>query len=173
MPPCLCSRPPLLAAVACAPEEDADDTASEPTPTAADQCDKENLPLLNDGTLTIATDSPAFPPWFVDDDPTNGEGYESAVAYAVADQLGFAADEVTWVTVPFNNSYKPGAKNFDFDINQISISPERAEAVDFSDELLRRRPGRRRAEGLRRRGRGQHRRPARASDSARRPAPPR
>jgi len=125
--------PLLLAAVACAPEEDAGDTASEPTPTAADQCDKENLPLLNDGTLTIATDSPAFPPWFVDDDPTNGEGYESAVAYAVADQLGFAADEVTWVTVPFNNSYKPGDKNFDFDINQISISPERAEAVDFSE----------------------------------------
>ena len=165
--------PLLLAAVACAPEEDADDTASEPTPTAADQCDKENLPLLNDGTLTIATDSPAFPPWFVDDDPTNGEGYESAVAYAVADQLGFAADEVTWVKVPFNNSYKPGAKNFDFDINQISISPERAEVVDFSDELLRRGAGRHRA----RRAPPARTRPASptctSSDSARRPAPPR
>ena len=88
--------PLLLAAVACAPEEDsADDTAAEPTPTAADQCDKENLPLLTHGTLTIGTDSPAFQPWFVDDDPTNGKGYESAVAYAVAEQLGFTADEVT------------------------------------------------------------------------------
>ncbi len=129
--------PLLLAAVACAPEEDpdtgSDNTAAEETPTAADQCEKESLPLLEDGTLTIATDSPAFPPWFVDDDPTNGEGYESAVAYAVAEQLGFTEDEVSWVVVPFNNSYKPGAKNFDFDINQISISPERAKVVDFSD----------------------------------------
>jgi polar amino acid transport system substrate-binding protein len=128
------ATPLLLAAVACAPTEDSgDDEAADPTPTAADQCEKDNLALLTPGTLTIATDSPAFPPWFVDDDPTNGEGYESAVAYAVAEQLGFTEDEVTWVTVPFNNSYKPGAKNFDFDINQISITPARQEVVDFSD----------------------------------------
>ncbi len=127
------ATPLLLAAVACAPADDADDTSSEPTPTAADQCEKDNLALLTPGTLTVGTDSPAFPPWFVDDDPTNGEGYESAVAYAVAEQLGFTADEVSWVVVPFNNSYKPGAKNFDFDINQISITPERAKVVDFSD----------------------------------------
>jgi len=128
------ATPLLLVAVACAPADDSgDDEAADPTPTAADQCEKDNLPLLAPGRLTIATDSPAFPPWFVDDDPTNGEGYESAVAYAVAEQLGFTADEVSWVVVPFNNSYKPGAKNFDFDINQISITPERAKVVDFSD----------------------------------------
>ena len=128
------ATPLLLAAVACAPAEDSgDDEAADPTPTAADQCEKDNLALLSPGTLTVGTDSPAFPPWFVDDDPTNEKGYESAVAYAVAEQLGFTADEVSWVVVPFNNSYKPGAKTFDFDINQISITPERAKVVDFSD----------------------------------------
>ncbi len=92
-----------------------------------------HLALKNPGRLTVGTDKPAYEPWFVDNDPTNGEGFESAVAYAVADELGFAADEVDWVRVPFNSSYAPGAKDFDFDINQISITPERAEVVDFSD----------------------------------------
>ena len=82
------------------------------------------------GTATIATDSPAYEPWFSGDDPSNGKGFESAVAYAVADTLGL---QVTWVVVPFNKSYAPGSKDFDFDINQISITPKRAEAVDFSD----------------------------------------
>ena len=84
------------------------------------------------GTLTVATDNPAFPPYFVDDDPTNGEGFESAVAYAIADQLGFAEADVEWVVEPFNSSYAPGPKDFDFDVNQISITPKRAEQVDFS-----------------------------------------
>jgi polar amino acid transport system substrate-binding protein len=88
---------------------------------------------LKPGTLTVGTDSPAFDPWFSRNDPTNGQGFESAVAYAVADELGFSPDQVTWVVVPFNSSYKPGAKNFDFDINQISITPARAKVVDFSD----------------------------------------
>jgi polar amino acid transport system substrate-binding protein len=127
--------PLLLAAVACAPESDGttatDQTTTSPT---AGQCDKENLPLVDDqGTLTIGTDSPAYEPWFVDNDPTNGQGFESAVAYAVAEQLGFAQDEVVWVKVPFNTSYAAGPKKFDFDINQISITPKRAEVVDFSD----------------------------------------
>jgi polar amino acid transport system substrate-binding protein len=125
--------PLLLAAVACAPQ---DDTSASNDPTAsptAGQCDKDSLPLLDAGALTIATDSPAYEPWFVGNDPTNGKGYESAVAYAVAEQLGFAADEVTWVKVPFNTSYAPGPKKFDFDINQISITPARAKVVDFSD----------------------------------------
>ena len=78
----------------------------------------------------MGTDSPAYEPWFVDDDPTNGQGFESAVAYAVADTLGM---QVQWTVVPFNSSYKPGPKEFDFDINQISITPARAEVVDFSD----------------------------------------
>ena len=127
----LASVPALALAVsACAPVEDEPTVAADP---AGDPSATEALPLLEAGTLTIGTDSPAYEPWFADNDPTNGEGYESAVAYAVADELGFAADEVTWVTVPFNTSYKPGAKTFDFDINQISITAERAEVVDFSD----------------------------------------
>jgi polar amino acid transport system substrate-binding protein len=135
-----------LALTACAPVDESEpDTAADATPSdatgsasgdataEADACATESLPLVTAGQLTIATDSPAYEPWFVDDDPTNGEGYESAVAYAVAERLGFTADQVEWMTVPFNSSYKPGAKDFDFDINQISISAKRAEVVDFSD----------------------------------------
>ena len=76
---------------------------------------------------------PAFPPYFVDDDPTNGKGFESAVAYAIARELGFEAGEVEWTVVPFNASYRPGPKDFDFDVNQISITPARAKRVDFSE----------------------------------------
>ena len=100
---------------------------------ATDECAFENLTTISPGMLTIGTDTPAYPPYFVDDDPTNGEGFESAVAYAVASQLGFAPTDVKWEVVPFNSSYAPGDKNFDFDINQISITPERSEVVDFSD----------------------------------------
>jgi polar amino acid transport system substrate-binding protein len=124
--------PLLLATVACAPEED--DNTSAGTPSAsAGQCETDSLPLKTSGQLTVGTDSPAYEPWFVDNDPTNGKGFESAVAYAVAEQLGFSKDQVTWVKVPFNSSYAPGDKKFDFDINQISISAKRAQAVDFSD----------------------------------------
>jgi polar amino acid transport system substrate-binding protein len=97
-------------------------------------CEKEDLTLVEEGVLTIGTDEPAFPPWFdFEGGPSTGTGFESAVAYAVAEQLGFAEDEVTWVVVPFNNAFAPGEKDFDFDINQVSISEEREEAVDFSD----------------------------------------
>ena len=120
-----------LAVAACAPTEeeapsDADATAS------GDSCATADLPTYEDGQLTIGTDKPAFPPWFVDNDPTKGKGFESAVAYVVAGELGFADGEVEWVTVPFNASYQPGSKEFDFDINQISITPKRAESVTFS-----------------------------------------
>ncbi|WP_459970294.1 ABC transporter substrate-binding protein [Nocardioides pyridinolyticus] len=128
--------PVILAVSACAPEEDSSSSADDLTPTgseSADACATDTLPLRTAGQLTVGTDSPAYEPWFVDNDPTNGKGYESAVAYAVAEQLGFSADQVEWVKVPFNSSYAPGPKNFDFDINQISINPKRAEAVDFSD----------------------------------------
>jgi polar amino acid transport system substrate-binding protein len=131
---------PLLLTAACAPEEgtSASDGSDSPTPSAGGspstgQCDPENLTLREPGTLTIGTDSPAYEPWFVDNDPTNGRGYESAVAYAVAEELGFSPDQVRWVTVPFNTSYAPGPKKFDFDINQISITPAREKVVDFSD----------------------------------------
>jgi len=127
-----------LALTACAPEDDSDDSGDDSgTPTTEGArgdaaCAVESLPLLKSGQLTIGTDDPAYPPWFVGDDPTNGKGYESAVAYAVADELGFTDSQVKWVTVPFNSSYQPGPKDFDFDINQISITPKRAEQVTFS-----------------------------------------
>ena len=70
---------------------------------SADECATESLALKNPGRLTIGTDSPAFEPWFSDNDPSNGEGFESAVAYAVAEELGFSDDQVDWVKVPFNN----------------------------------------------------------------------
>jgi polar amino acid transport system substrate-binding protein len=83
--------------------------------------------------LTVATDKPVYPPWFVNNKPTNGQGYESAVAYAVAAQLGFPKSQVTWAYEPFNSSYAPGPKKFDFDINEISYSAQRAQAATFSD----------------------------------------
>ncbi|WP_166134939.1 ABC transporter substrate-binding protein [Nocardioides ochotonae] len=122
---------------ACAPEDDgASDPAgtSSPGAAAADPAEcAEGATFIEDGKLTIGTDSPAYEPWFVDNDATNGEGFESAVAYEVAERLGFDADQVEWVRVRFNASYAPGRKGFDFDINQISITPARAEVVDFSD----------------------------------------
>ncbi len=120
----------------------APDTAAADTGAAeSDPCAKDQLTLVNEGQLTIGTDNPAFPPWFQDAegapwDPTTeptGEGYEAAVAYAVAEELGFTEDEVEWVVVPFDRAFAPGPKDFDFDINQISYAPERDEAVDFSD----------------------------------------
>ena len=132
--------PLILLAAACAPESDGESTATDPDASdtasetaGADACATDSLALKTAGQLTIGTDSPAYEPWFVDNDPSNGKGYESAVAFAVAEQLGFSKDQVTWVKVPFNKSYAPGPKDFDFDINQISITPERAEVVDFSD----------------------------------------
>ena len=122
---------PAPATSAAAPASQAPAPAS--SAPAADPCAPENLPTLQPGVLTVGTDSPAYPPYFVDDDPSNGQGFESAVAYAVAEGLGFGPDAVTWKVVPFNSSYAPGDKDFDFDINQISITPERAEVVDFSD----------------------------------------
>lgn len=115
---------------ACGKEEE---PAADPAAQGEDACAKDNLPTLEAGQLTIATDSPAYPPWFENNDPANGKGYESAVAYAVAEELGFAKDEVAWVVEPFNKSYAPGKKDFDFDINQISITPQREKAVDFSE----------------------------------------
>ena len=108
-------------------------SAEASTVPASDNCSPENLTLVNPGGLTVGTDSPAYPPYFVDDDPSNGKGFESAVAYAVAEQMGFTPEQVQWTVVPFNKSYAPGDKDFDFDINQISITPKRQKAVDFSN----------------------------------------
>jgi polar amino acid transport system substrate-binding protein len=124
----------LLPALSACGSDDDDDSSGSSTQTtqAADSCAKDQLSLTTAGQLTVGTDKPAFPPYFVDDDPTNGKGFESAVAYAVAKQLGFAQGEVKWTVVPFNSSYAPGPKDFDFDINQISITAAREKAVDFS-----------------------------------------
>jgi len=143
-------RPPLLVAVTglavvaalsgCAPQDSAGGsgtttaaatTSAATTPTAS-ACAKDKLTLRTAGKLTIGTDKPAFEPWFTDDDPTNGKGFESAVAYAVAEKLGFTKDEVTWTVASFNSVIAPGPKEFDFDINQVSITQERTKNVDFS-----------------------------------------
>jgi polar amino acid transport system substrate-binding protein len=100
--------------------------------TTAAACNPDQLPTHTKGELTVATDKPAYPPYFEDNDPTNGKGFESAVAYAVANQLGYARSDVNWVTEPFNSSYAPGPKNFDFDVNEISITQPREQHVDFS-----------------------------------------
>ncbi len=117
---------------ACGDSDDAKTAAaSSPAATTA-TCDKASLSLVKAGTLTIATDKPAYPPYFVDDQPENGKGFESAVAYAIAGELGFTKDEVAWKVVPFNAAFKPGKKDFDFDVNQISITAPRQKVVDFS-----------------------------------------
>jgi polar amino acid transport system substrate-binding protein len=126
----------LAVGVAACGSDDDDQSTAEATATAttaADACSPDQLSLVNDGQLTVGTDKPAYPPYFEDDDPSNGKGFESAVTYAIAEQLGFAEDAVKWTVVPFNASYAPGEKKFDFDINQISITPKRAQRVDFSD----------------------------------------
>lgn len=115
---------------------------SEDAAAASASCAKASLELVKDGQLSIGTDNPAYPPWFAGgetkgrswkiNDPAKGQGFESAVAYAVAKRLGFAKSEVVWVYTPFNKAIAPGRKAFDFDINQISYSPQRARVVGFS-----------------------------------------
>jgi polar amino acid transport system substrate-binding protein len=108
--------------------------------TAVPGCATASLNLVNEGELTVGTDNPAFPPWFGGtqkgswkvSDPTSGKGYESAFAYAVARQLGFTRDQVKWVYVPFLRAIAPGKKSFDFDVNQISYSAQRAKVATFS-----------------------------------------
>ena len=120
-----------LAVTACAPQESSSDAAASGS-SGGGSCAPADLDTVADDTLTIATDQPAYEPWMVDDDPTNGEGYESAVAYAVAEQLGYTEDQVEWTRVQFNTAISPGDKSFDFDINQFTINDERRQAVDFS-----------------------------------------
>jgi polar amino acid transport system substrate-binding protein len=139
-----------LILTACAEDEPAVGGGGSPTdgavaPATAAECADQNADAFESpGTLTIGTDNPAFEPWFsggVPDkdskwkfnDPSTGEGYEGAIAYEVAAELGFSEDQVSWIVVPFNESYKPGDKPFDFDINEISYNDDRAQVVDFSD----------------------------------------
>ncbi len=137
-----------LTAVACAPKSSSTipATSGSANMTAAECATAHASDLYADATLTIATGNPAYQPWYggksVPDsewkatsytgDPHSGEGYESAFAYALADRLGFTEDQVSWLGIPFGKSFAPGPKDFDFAMQQISISDKRAEAVDFS-----------------------------------------
>ncbi|MCU0484160.1 MAG: ABC transporter substrate-binding protein [Chloroflexi bacterium] len=140
-------RPAALALAALLVAACGTSASPTPAPSAADSCAPESLALVTPATLIIGTDNPAYSPYFLprdggntppwdteySGDPTTGKGFESAVAYAVADNLGFAADEVAWVAVKFDNSYAPGPKSFDFYLAQVSYKPERAESADLSD----------------------------------------
>lgn len=109
---------------------------SDATPAAATPVvpvDISTLPLKSAGKLTVHADQPLYPPFFIDNDPTNGKGFESALTYALAERLGFTKDQVTWGYTSFNSSYAPGPKPFDFYITEVSITDDRAKAVDFSD----------------------------------------
>lgn len=120
-------------------------TAASVAPSpSANACAKDALTTKTAGKLTIGTDNPAYPPYFQIPsgtatapwelgDPTNGEGFEGAFAYALADKLGFAKADVVWTVVPFDNAFAPGDKAFDIDINQVSYKPERAQTADLSD----------------------------------------
>ncbi len=116
-------------------------TGGPSAPAGIHGCAKDNLNLLKDGQLSLATDNPAFPPWWGGaakkpwqiSNPASGKGYESAVAYAVAKQLGFSKGQVTWSAVPFSNSFRPGKKPFDFYMAQVSYLPARAKNVSFSN----------------------------------------
>lgn len=142
-----------LLAAACAPEEEtppADGQTETPADdvTAAECVESHAADFFEEGSLTIGTDQPVFQPWFGGEgtysdweanpdfgigNPASGEGYESEVAYAIAELMGFSETDVVWTPLGFNESYKPGPKNFDFYIGQVAILPERAEAVTFSD----------------------------------------
>jgi polar amino acid transport system substrate-binding protein len=126
----------LAAAFVLAPRLSALAQSDAATPAAATPVvptDISTLPLKTPGQLTIHADKPAYPPFFIDDDPSNGKGFESALAYAVGERLGFTRDQITWGYTSFNASYAPGPKDFDFYITQVSITEERKRAVDFSD----------------------------------------
>ena len=114
-----------LALTGCSKSETTDSAASA-------SCAKADLATVASGKLTIATGQPAYYPWVLDDKPESGNGFESAVAYAVAKQLGYTADEVTWVRTTFDGAVTPGAKNFDFNLQQFSITADRQKVVDFS-----------------------------------------
>ncbi|MGH2786786.1 MAG: ABC transporter substrate-binding protein [Actinomycetota bacterium] len=111
---------------ACGVEEGTSDGGGD---AARNQCDASNPPTLESGVLTVATDKPAFPPWF-EGSPKDYSGYEGELASEIAERMNL---DIEWVVEPFNKSYAPGEKDYDFDINQISITPEREQAVDFSD----------------------------------------
>ena len=122
----------VLALTACGDGGDEPAAQGSAAASQSGDCSPEGLQTLEDGRLVVGTDSPAFAPWFEDDDPSNGKGFESAVAYAVAEELGYAKDDVTWTVAPFNSIISPARKPFDLALNQVSITEERRQAVDFT-----------------------------------------
>lgn len=124
-----------LVAAACGSDGDGDgdEDASSDTTVAAGSCDAADLPVKTEGQLTVATGDPVFPPWMENDDPTSNEGFESELVYLLAEQLGFAEDEVVWTSTGFDEAIAPGEKDFDFNIQQYGITEDRDEVVDFSD----------------------------------------
>jgi len=127
-----------LVLAACGSDDDSADTADDTTAPADTtgstdaSGDAGCSATIEDGVLTIATGEPAFFPWVLDDTPESGEGFEAAVAYAVAAEMGYEADAVTWTRTTFDEAIQPGAKSFDMNLQQYSITPERAENIDFS-----------------------------------------
>ncbi|MEU3831842.1 ABC transporter substrate-binding protein [Streptomyces microflavus] len=129
----VCSAVALCATLTgCAPQSEEKAKASGQAGAETGACAPGGLATEVEGKLTVGTDKPAYAPWFSDDEPSNGKGFESAVAYAVAKELGYGRDAVVWQHTPFNSAFAPGAKKFDFDINQVSISESRKKAVAFS-----------------------------------------
>ena len=122
----------LLLSACSSSSETAESAAPTASETTASACAPESLQTLTTGKLAIATGEPAYYPWVIDDAPESGAGFEAAVAYAVATELGFAAEDVSWVRTTFDGAITPGAKDFDFNLQQFSITEERKAAVDFS-----------------------------------------
>jgi polar amino acid transport system substrate-binding protein len=108
------------------------DTATASPSVSTNPCTPDQLQTLAPGKFTVATGSPAFPPWVIDDKPESGKGFESAVTYAVAKQLGYAPGDVTWIRTTFDSAIAPGPKKFDVNIQQFGITDTRKKAVDFS-----------------------------------------
>ncbi len=107
-------------------------SSSEESSSASSECTPGELATVESGVLTVATGEPAYYPWVIDDAPESGEGFEAAVAYAVAEELGYSAEQVKWIRTTFDGAIAPGPKEFDFNIQQYSITDERKEVVDFS-----------------------------------------
>ncbi len=121
-----------LVATSCSESTSTDEAAAPAESAATNECAPATLQTLEANTLTIATGEPAYSPWVLNDAPEKGEGFEAAVAYAVAKQLGYTNDQVKWVRTTFDSAIAPGPKTFDFNIQQYSITDERKKVVDFS-----------------------------------------
>lgn len=120
----------VVAITACAPVSDKTATAS------SELCSKDALATLYSGIFTFGTDQPVYPPWYMGDNPGSGEGFEAALAYAVAGKMNYTRDDVRWVRVPFNAALAPGPKSFDANLSEFSITDQRKAAVDFSSPYL-------------------------------------